>query len=215
MAEIDVGDNIAKAVKVLGDTYENIQKMFAVLTSEATERGLINPNKYPLRWRSDQDPRGWWLRSMTQLFHLDPQLPKVGVKSNHILFVLEVNLTGCKVMDVARPIILTSAFLYKTEVASERTLRTGLGEQWLYYFPIHNDKEFQFESRGEFDGNRSKPKDESIGSRYQGLIGAVTTQRPLEKISDKEGVKQLLSDLQELEAVALKEFSADMTGTDS
>ncbi|HBI02431.1 MAG TPA: hypothetical protein DDY49_00180, partial [Paenibacillaceae bacterium] len=71
MGSDNIGANIRNAVKVLQQTYENINRLFNTMDTVGSEEGYLSITPRFLRWKSDVEPSGWFIKDFIKLYQRD------------------------------------------------------------------------------------------------------------------------------------------------
>ncbi|CAH0121002.1 MULTISPECIES: hypothetical protein [Paenibacillus] len=178
----EFGGNISLSVRVLRETYKNINLLLNEMDVIGKEQGFIPLNPKFLRWKSDSYEDGWLLSNFIKVYQMEG-----GSAGNEMVqdlrdgdvFVVEIDLEG----EEAYPEITLSRFQYDL---TKWERMPAISDHWLFHDPYRLDNHFSIE---ETDGLwRCKTKEKSI-HRYWGLKQAIGKTIPLTTVCDSASIK--------------------------
>lgn len=180
------GENISNAVHVLYKTYENVNKLMEYCKIIAGDAGYSCMNSKFLRWKSDNEYKGWLVRDFILLFQKDSDELLDNQWHDGAVFVMEVQLADENDEQV-EPMVYLSKFIYKD--IKTWTEGCSVSSHWIFYWPLCNEREFLFEDTDD-DCTISKPKDQKIADKYWGLektihLGVELTTITVDNVKEK------------------------------
>ncbi|WP_313638294.1 hypothetical protein [Paenibacillus sp.] len=179
----DLGANISLAVKVLRETYKNLNLLFSEMDMIGEEMGFVPLTARFLRWKSDSYEDGWLLTNFIKIYQLDgasagnEQVPDL---KEGAVYVVEIELAG----DDAHPEITLSRFHYDL---SRWERMPAISDHWLFNHPYRIENHFDVE--GVDDIWRSKIKGKS-SKKYWGFKQAVGKTISLVTVNDAESIRE-------------------------
>ena len=174
---MNLGENIRNAFSVVGQTYENINKLMDFCKATAAENNefeLSSP-KF-LRWKSDK-VSGWYIFSFILLFQCLDDLQLDNDWRDGPIYVLEINLDP-DTYDVP------TVNVAKYEYADMSSWSEGCSpaNHWVFYDPLYDAPEIKQ------DGDlieKNIVKTEYASSRYWGLRRIIYKEIPLTDINNE------------------------------
>ncbi|MBY0054645.1 hypothetical protein [Brevibacillus agri] len=178
----DFGENISLAVKVLRETYKNLNMLFNEMDIIGKKKGFISLHPKFLRWKSDSYEDGWLLSNFIKVYQMEGD----SAGNKHVpdlkdgdVYVVEVDLDG----EEGYPEITLSRFHFDL---SKWERMPAISDHWLFHNPYRLENHFNIE---EANGIwRSKTKQKSI-NRYWGLKRAIGKSIPLTSVCDSASIK--------------------------
>ncbi|MZP31445.1 hypothetical protein GTO91_17270 [Heliobacterium undosum] len=190
-----IGDNICKAVSVVYQTYENLNRFFGELDNVGAKEGFVPLVPRFIRWKSDADPGGWAISSFIKPFQLakDPILKNGSEMRNGPIYVVEALLSDESKKYVGRkpvPQITLGKFTFDFENRPWTTI--SVSDHWFFYYPTRMQDKFDIEQSGE--NWISKPKNEKVTHDYWGLKNVVWKSIDLVPVNSREMIKKSVFD---------------------
>lgn len=156
--------NISNAVHVLYKTYENVNKLMEYCRTIASDAGYSCMNNKFLRWKSDNEYKGWLVSDFIMLFQKDSDELLNNQWHNGAVYVMEIQLAADDDENV-EPMVYLSKFAYKN--IKSWSEGCSVSSHWVFYYPLCGEGEFLFEDKTEYV--ISWPKDQKISDKYWGL----------------------------------------------
>lgn len=178
----DVGANISLSVKVLRDTYKNINLLFNEMDIIGKEQGFISLNPKFLRWKSDSYEDGWLLSNFIKVYQMEGDSAgneNVPDLKDGDVFVVEIDLEG----EEEYPEITLSRFQYDL---TKWERMPAISDHWLFHDPYRLENHFDIEESEQIWSSKTKAK--SI-HRYWGLKRAIGKSVPLVSVCDSAAIK--------------------------
>ncbi|TMV47037.1 hypothetical protein FE783_24285 [Paenibacillus mesophilus] len=178
----DFGGNISLSVKVLRETYKNINLLFNEMDIIGKEHGFISLTPKFLRWKSDSYEDGWLLSNFIKVYQVEGDSAgndNVPDLKDGDVFVVEIDLEG----EEDYPEISISRFQYDL---TKWERMPSIADHWLFHDPYRLENHFTIEETDQVWRCRTKTK--SI-NRYWGLKQAIGKAFPLFTVCDSEAIK--------------------------
>lgn len=180
---MNTGENIRNAVLVLSKTYESVKKLMDHCKAMGEDQGYVAAADKFLRWKSDNNYRGWLLNSFILVFQksTDPECPSGNEWREGPVYTAEIYLGGEEDPD-ALPMLCVSKFEY--EDVNSWAKGCSPTEHWGFYQPVHKEYGASFQVR-EVDAGitAARPKTEKISETYWGLKQVTTRRFPLTEVT--------------------------------
>ena len=179
----EYGENISLSVKVLRETYRNINLLFTEMDMIGKEHGFIPLIPRFLRWKSDSYEEGWLLSSFIKIYQLDSSSAgkyQVSDLRDGDVYVVEIDLEGQE----NYPEITLSRFQYDLSLWEHLP---SIADHWLFHDPYWLESHFTIEYNSGIW--RTKTNEKSI-KRYWGLQRAVGKSIPLTTVTDSETIRE-------------------------
>lgn len=187
-----IGENIRNALLVLYGTYENVHKLIDYCTVVARESGYLPVGPRFLRWKSDNDTRGWLINSFVLLYQGDQEEDIEGSDwRNGPVYALDICL-GKKHDKDYIPMIHMSKFEF--ENMAQLGGRCSAASHWVFHNPVHGDLNCTVSEK---EGFRIAEPNERMRQQYWGLRRVVSTTTPLADIT-AENLRERAFDTLEL-----------------
>lgn len=186
---MSTGENIRNALQVLTKTYQSTQKLLSHCRTLAEERGYLSASDRFLRWRSDQDPAGWLLNSVIQLFQWsgDPECPSGNGFQDGPTYGVEVFLGSHEADDLPQLFLAR----YDFEGVNDWTARWSPADHWLLYHPLHKAPDWPVTASGRYQ--MSLPDTPRTSERYSNLTRVLFRSVPLVDVTP-ENLESLVFD---------------------
>jgi hypothetical protein len=178
----DKGNNITNAVKVLKETYKNLNLLFVELDRVGERSGYVSITPKFLRWQSDADCDGWLTNDFIKLYQLksDPDLHHIEGMKDGLVYGIEVDLDTYEY-----PVIALN--IYDFDLSAWKNL--SVSDHWKYWDPFRYIDYFDIDEKGMTSSSKTKEK---YVSRYSGLQRSISKSMPLLSISSPEDIKTLI-----------------------
>lgn len=181
----DKGNNITNAVKVLKETYKNLNLLFAELDRVGERSGYMSITPKFLRWRSDSSSDGWLTNDFIKLYQLksDPDLPDIEGMKDGLIYGVEIDLDTYDYPTI-------SLNIYEFDLSYWK-YSPSVSDHWKYWDPFRYIDYFDIDEKGMTSSSKTKEK---YVSRYSGLQRSVSKSIPLLSVSSPENIKILIFD---------------------
>lgn len=178
----DLGGNICIAVKVLRETYKNLNLLFGEMDMIGKEVGFVPLTPRFLRWKSDSYEDGWLLNNFIKIYQLDgasagnEQVPDL---KEGAVYVIEIELAGKD----AYPEITLSRFHYDLSCWERMP---AISDHWLFNDPYRIENHFEIDCVDEISTSKVKEKS---SKKYWGFKQAIGKSIPLVTVHDAESIR--------------------------
>lgn len=165
------GENIKNALKVIYQTYDNVQKLMEYTKTIAEEKtDYINSVPKFLRRKSDNATEAWLLNDFILLFQnaKNEDCESENGWKNAPVFVMEICL-GEKESNNT-PLLFLSKFEYFN--INEWSEGCSPANHWAFYYPLRNEGYMDFQIKDDY--KIVIPKNDKISKTYWGLKRAIT-----------------------------------------
>lgn len=187
MSSNNIGVNIGNAVKVLKQTYENINRLFNQLDIEGSKEGFISIIPKFLRWRSDVEPSGWLITDFIKLYQRekDPDMGNDSGLKNGPIYAVEINLNNDE------PTIYLKKYIFDMD-SEVWTKPPAVSDYWLYFYSTTNED--LMDIKKDNDIHIVVPKNEKASKIYRGIKEVRYTSFDLVSLDSREKVKTMIFD---------------------
>jgi len=163
---MNTGENIMNAFSVVGQTYENIKKMFEQLDEVAEKNNahsIVGKTGF-LRWSSDAYTQGWYPGALIKLFQKKDE-PQIGNTLLHhdSIYSLEVIFWFSCFND--SPEVVLCRHDYNDTVLNGK--EPSISDHWRFHTTAKETAEFSYHNEG--DKVVAIPKGEKVSSRFGNL----------------------------------------------
>ena len=191
---MNLDKNIANAVKVLHNTYDNIAKLVKYVNLNAEKFGYVCVTPNPLVWQNRNNIWGWLVNKVIVVFqHKDKYLYENGWYNDDI-FGMEI----CLNEDEAA--LYISKFCYKN-IEGWSSNRSASNE-WGFSHPRTNfEDKFIIEQKGK--DTYSEPRNEKYSDLYGGLKKAVFRKDTFSDITSENIGRKVFAVMDELQNLNL------------
>lgn len=188
-------ENIKNALKVLFNTYDNVEKMMEYSKTIAAEKtNYVSSVSKFLRRKSDNDTEVWLLNDFILLFQNKNSEECVSGNGwrNDAVYVLEICLGEKKNDNI--PLVYLSKFEYTN--INEWSEGCSPANHWVFYFPLRNEGYMNFTTK---DGYKiSIPKNEKCSKTYWGLKKVTTKTIDLMEITSENLQEKIFGEFDKL-----------------
>jgi hypothetical protein len=165
---MNLSENLKKAFNVVHKTYENVDKLMKYCDYICSDCGYESLMRYFLRYKSDIDVKGWFIRSFIKLYQSkDDELLDNGWRNGPV-FVMEINFENM-------PVVYLSKFEY--EDVSQLPKGVSSADHWKFSEPV-TDQKNDFD-RQVLEGKEKiiviRPKTEDVKARYGNVKRIIQT----------------------------------------
>lgn len=165
---MNLSENLKKAFNVVYKTYENVDKLMKYCDSISGDCGYESVTRYFLRYKSDINVEGWFIRSFIKLYQSkNDELLDNGWRNGPV-FVMEVNFEDM-------PVVYLSKFEY--EDVSQLPKGVSSADHWKFSEPV-TDQKNDFD-RQVLEGKEKiiviRPKTEDVKARYGNVKRIIQT----------------------------------------
>lgn len=183
----NIGSNIGNAVKVLQQTYENINRLLNEMDTVGSKEGFISITPKFLRWKSDAEPSGWFIRNFIKLYQRkeDPDLDNESGYKDGPIYGVEVNL------EEDEPQIYLGKFIFEMDPDVWRRL-PAVSEHWRYYNPTVREDYMKITQVDNL--TIAVPLNEKSSKSYNGIQEVRYTGFNLVSLDSREKVKTMIFD---------------------
>lgn len=163
---MNTGENIMNAFHVVGQTYENIKKMFEQLDEIAEQNNansIVGKTGF-LRWSSDREIQGWYPGALVKLFQKKDEEPiGDGLLRHDSIYALEVIFWFSEFKD--SPEVVLSRIDYDDIPLNGK--EPSISDHWRFHTKALEDDNFAYNQVG--DLWNAIPRSEKIATRYGNL----------------------------------------------
>lgn len=163
---MNLNDNIKNAFTVVSKTYENVNKLMNEMDALSSECGYepILPNKF-LRWKSDIDYNGWFMKSFIKLYQYKDAKKCSGGSGlkNDYIYVVEISLENDAIIYISR---------YTYEDIDSWQFSFSVSDHWGFYYPVNSENGF-IEEELEERYCKSRPESDRIKEKYWNLVEVI------------------------------------------
>jgi hypothetical protein len=173
-------------------TYENIQKLMDYCKTVAPEQSnYVNVIDKFLRYKSDNDPSGWFIKNFIVLFQRKNDIELENEWRDGPIYVMEIELYD---QDLYKEAMESLPYIHLSKFEYDRMDEWGKGcsptNHWRFYFPLRNGDLMDFQQDG--DSFISTPKDQGESDRYYWGVKRVTSRRiPLTDVTADHVVEKI------------------------
>jgi hypothetical protein len=171
--------NIRNAFMVVHKTYENVNKLMEYCKTIVAEKSnYINVIDKFLRYKSDNDYSGWYIKDFIILFQRKSDIELENEWRDGPIYVMEIELYSDNSEQI--PTVYLSKFDYY-EIGSW-SKGCSPANHWRFYYPLRNKEIMDIQINEEM--TMATPKTKELGDKYYwGLIKASYIQLPLTDIN--------------------------------
>lgn len=195
MPNEEVGKNICNAFKVVHQTYKNLEKFFVDLDSIGEDEGFTSISPRFLRYKSDNDVDGWFVRDFIKLFQqrADQKLRGDSGLRNGPIYLVEADFEG------ETPQLRMAKLIYDD---LKNWIPISVSDRWGFYNPFRDQNNYAFDSIGEY--SRVRPNNTRARKESWELKVAIYKQADLVEIDTGEKIRSVIfAGLKELDKVDL------------
>lgn len=204
MVELEeIGRDIRNAEIVLLKTYKNIKKMMNKLDEIANERDYMRMQKHFFRFRSDTNPKGYFIRNFLKLYQKNDHLSTNSKSEDRLIdepiLGVQIDLTGGGIDREHLPVVKVIKYIFDYEesgLKDETSENIGHAEGKKFRDPFWEDK-FEIKKRKNY--NIIHPNDEEISREYWHLERVIYKEISLMEIQDHHDIRTKIFD--ELESI--------------
>lgn len=187
-------ENIRNAFIVVQKTFENVKKLMDYCKTVASEKtDYINVIDKFLRYKSDNDVSGWYIKDFILLFQLKSDRELENEWRDGPIFVMEIQLSDENERKI--PTVYLSKFEYSNIVSWEKGCSPT--NHWRFYYPLRNHDVMNIQPGQEF--SISTPKTKELGEKYYwGLTKVTTSSLPLTEVNSDNVIEKIFAGFDKL-----------------